>query len=298
MYCLQVDNLHKKYHSVHAVKGISFNVPKGICFGLLGPNGAGKSTTIEILEAIKEPTEGKIFFNGQLRDQYYKERIGIQFQHTALQDFMKVGEALKTFSTFYDNPYPIDAIVKICQLEDIIHRDHRYLSGGQKKRLLLALSILHNPDLIFLDEPTTGLDPSSRMAFWKLIEFIKKQGRTIILTTHYMDEAYFLCDEMVLIDQGVILDQGKPKHLLQKYFKGTRVTFPAMYKKHLGDFREHWVDKGTHVELKVDNTKEFIQTLIHQNIPLNEIQITPYTLDDLFVHLTGRTLISNYDEYI
>ena len=199
---LDILNLHKNYGPIQAVRGVSFRVKPGICFGLLGPNGAGKSTIIEILEGVKEPSSGDILFNNKSRSSDFKEKIGIQFQYTALQDSMRVGEALKTFSAFYKRPAKIEDIKKMCQLEDIWDRDHRQLSGGQRKRLLLGLSLINNPELVFLDEPTTGLDPSSRKMFWELVKDIKQQGRTIVLTTHYMDEAYLLCDEMIVVDQG------------------------------------------------------------------------------------------------
>ncbi len=299
MYCLEVKNLHKKYENVHAVKGVSFNIKSGICLGLLGPNGAGKSTIMEILEDIQSPTEGEILFYGHPRGLDYRERIGIQFQSTALQDYMYVQEALKTFSSFYKKPYSSEAIIKTCRLEDLLHRDHRYLSGGQRKRLLLGLSLINNPELIFLDEPTTGLDPVSRREFWQLVEFIKKQGRTVILSTHYMDEASSLCDEIIIINQGKIFDQGPPKSLLLKYFEGTKILFPLCYKKNLITQLSHeYVEKDGHIEFKTKNIKLFMQELVSKNISINDMEVRPYTLDDLFVHLTGQSLKNNYVEYL
>lgn len=291
---LDVSNLHKNYGSVRAVRGVSFHVKPGICFGLLGPNGAGKSTVIEILEGVKEPTSGQILFNQRPRSSDYKERIGIQFQHTALQDFMQVGEALKTFSAFYKEPAKIEDIVKMCQLEDIWDRDHRHLSGGQRKRLLLGLSLINNPDLVFLDEPTTGLDPSSRKMFWELVKSIKQQGRTIVLTTHYMDEAYLLCNEMIVVDQGKIIAEGKPDALLKKYFNKNRIWFPVSCKgllnQHKISFREVAEAK---LEVQTDNLSSFFEDFMRRRIPLQEIEVRPYTLDDLFLHLTGKNLKEN-----
>ena len=291
---LEVINLHKNYGSVQAVRGVSFHVKPGICFGLLGPNGAGKSTVIEILEGVKDPTSGEILFRQKPRSSDYKEKIGIQFQSTALQDSMRVGEALKTFSAFYKAPAKVSEVAKMCQLQDIWDRDHRRLSGGQRKRLLLALSLINNPDLVFLDEPTTGLDPSSRRMFWELVKSIKRQGRTIVLTTHYMDEAYLLCDEMIVVDQGKIIAEGVPDSLLKKYFNKNRVWFPLSYKDSLKRqgifFRELEEDK---LEVQTGDFSSFFAELMNKGISLQEIEIRPYTLDDLFLHLTGKNLIEN-----
>ena len=288
---LEVINLHKNYGSVQAVRGVSFHVKHGICFGLLGPNGAGKSTVIEILEGVKDPTSGEILFHQKPRSSDYKEKIGIQFQSTSLQDSMRVGEALKTFSAFYKTPAKISKIAEICQLEDIWDRDHRHLSGGQRKRLLLALSLINNPDLVFLDEPTTGLDPSSRRMFWELIKNIKKQGRTIVLTTHYMDEAYLLCDEMIVVDQGRIIAEGVPEALLKQNFHKNRIWFPLSYKDSLKRqgvcFRE--LEEGK-LEVRTGDISSFFEELKKKGISLQEIEIRPYTLDDLFLHLTGKSL--------
>ena len=287
---LSVVNLYKNYGSVQAVRGVSFHVKSGICFGLLGPNGAGKSTVIEILEGVKDPTSGEILFHQKPRSSDYKEKIGIQFQSTALQDSMKVGEALKTFSAFYKAPAKISEIAKMCRLEDIWDRDHRRLSGGQRKRLLFGLSLINNPDLVFLDEPTTGLDPASRRMFWDLVKNIKKQGRTIVLTTHYMDEAYLLCDEMVVVDQGKIIAEGIPDVLLKRYFNKNRVLFPLSYKESLKraeiSFKELEEAK---LEVQMGDLSSFFEELVRKKISLQEIEIRPYTLDDLFLHLTGKS---------
>ncbi len=186
---ISVRNLHKRYRAVTAVDGVTFDVPEGICFGLLGPNGAGKTTTIEMMEGILKPSSGEIVFRDEPIGDHFKEKVGIQFQNTALPEFITVRETLELFASFYPNPRSLADIVDICSLGDIIDRDNRKLSGGQRQRLLLALAIVHRPELVFLDEPTTGLDPQARRNFWSLIERIKAERTTIILTTHYMDEA-------------------------------------------------------------------------------------------------------------
>ena len=292
MFCLDVSNLYKNYGSLEAVRGVSFKVPYGVCFGLLGPNGAGKSTIIEILEDIKNPDKGSILFRGKPRSRDYKEQIGIQFQSTSLQDYMQVGEALHTFASFYKKPADVSEIAKLCRLTDIFYRDHRYLSGGQKKRLLLALSLINNPSLIFLDEPTTGLDPSSRKMFWDLIKDIKKEGCTIILTTHYMDEAYSLCDEMALINHGKIIEQGVPKELLSKHFQGVKVLFPLKYEKYFRSekFPHSLTNTGLKIEFQPKDLQKFLKDILSKEIPLEDMEVSPYTLDDLFLNLTGETL--------
>lgn len=289
MYCLEVSDLYKSYGQVEAVKGISFKIKSGLCFGILGANGAGKSTTIEILEGIKNPTKGKILYKGKPRDKNYKESIGIQFQNTALQDYMTVREALVMFAALYKESGDVDKVIQACDLKDILDRDHNHLSGGQRKKLLLALSLINNPDLIFLDEPTTGLDPSARRSFWNLVKNIKKQGKTVILTTHYMDEAYILCDEIIIVHQGRIVAQGVPQELLLKYFKGTRIMLPLKHEKKISlNSKGSWVQSDHSIEIKIDNMEKTISHLLSIGIPIQDIEVRPYRLDDLFLHLTGE----------
>jgi ABC-2 type transport system ATP-binding protein len=244
---LEIKNLVKHYHVkgrhkvegqspwVKAVDGVSFSIRKGICFGLLGPNGAGKTTTLEVIEGISEATSGQILFQGKavleggLKTQNYEEfrqKTGIQFQSTALQDYLSVKEALELFQVFYDRRAPIDDLIELCALKEFINRDTDLLSGGQRQRVLLAIALVNDPDLIFLDEPTTGLDPQARRNFWDLVRMIKAKGKTIVLTTHYMEEAYALCDEIAIMDHGKILAQGHPDELLKRHFDSVFVEIP------------------------------------------------------------------------
>ena len=190
---LQVKNLVKHYPSVKAVDGIDINLQGGVCFGLLGPNGAGKTTTVEILEGITEATSGEILYKGKPVGDQFRKEAGIMFQSTALQDFITVRETLQMFASLYPRQSDLDELILRCNLTEYLDQDNRQLSGGQRQRLLLAIALVNDPDIIFLDEPTTGLDPQARRNFWDLIDDIKAQGKTIILTTHYMDEAYSLC---------------------------------------------------------------------------------------------------------
>jgi ABC-2 type transport system ATP-binding protein len=210
--------LQNKKTPIEAVRGINLRIKSGICFGLLGPNGAGKSTTIEMMEGILKPTSGEILFRGRPINQEYRQIVGIQFQETSLQDFLKVSEVLDLFSSLYTNPMSKRTIVEICHLRDILDRDCRRLSGGQRQRVLLAIALVNNPEILYVDEPTTGLDPQARRDFWSLIKEIKAQGKTIILTTHYMEEAQLLCDEIAIVDQGLKIDQGSPDELIKKHF--------------------------------------------------------------------------------
>ncbi len=214
---LEARKLVKTYKTLTAVDNVSFSIETGICFGLLGPNGAGKTTTIELLEDIITPTSGEILFKGEPRDSSFKEEVGIQFQHTELLAFLTVDDTLRTFRRFYKKPLPLGEIRSLCMLDDIKDQYNDKISGGQKQRLLLGLALVNNPDLLFLDEPSTGLDPQARQHMWKIINGAKKQGKTIILTTHYMEEAQSLCDEVAIMDHGRIIARGPVHELIKKH---------------------------------------------------------------------------------
>ena len=211
---LSVTDLKKSYDDVIAVDGLNFEIEKGECFGLLGPNGAGKSTTLAMLEGMEDPTYGSVRYYGAPLPADYQSLVGIQFQATALQDFLTPFDNLKLFSSFYDDPIPMDQLIEQFRLKEFLHRDSRRLSGGQRQRLLLALALVHNPEIVFLDEPTTGLDPRSRRDLWDVVSDLKADGRTLILTTHYMEEAEVLCDELVILSHGKTLLQGTPQQLI------------------------------------------------------------------------------------
>ena len=211
---LEARDLVKVYPDVRAVDGVSFSVPEGICFGLLGPNGAGKTTTVEIIEGVTSATSGEVYYYGEIAGNRFRQEAGIQFQNTALQDYLTVRETISMFRSLYDRQADLDDIVEQCSLADLLDRDNRKLSGGQRQRLLLAVALVNRPRLIFLDEPTTGLDPQARRNFWELVQSIRAGGATIVLTTHYMDEAQVLCDEIAIMDEGKIITQGAPEALL------------------------------------------------------------------------------------
>jgi ABC-2 type transport system ATP-binding protein len=225
---IEARNLVRTYPGVRAVDGVSFAVAPGRCFGLLGPNGAGKTTTLEMLEGIQTPTAGEVLLPRPAHwTAAYREVIGIQFQATALQDFQTVAESLAMFAALYRRGPPTrEELIRLCNLGDLLNRDTRQLSGGQRQRLLLAIALVNDPELVFLDEPTTGLDPQARRNFWGLIETVRARGTTVLLTTHYMEEAEHLCDEIAIVDHGRIIAQGSPAQLVRAHFPATVVRLP------------------------------------------------------------------------
>jgi len=287
---LEIKNLFKHYPSVKAVNGVDITLKKGICFGLLGPNGAGKTTTIEILEGINKATSGEILYKGKPLGDQFRNEAGIMFQSTALQDYITVRETLEMFSKFYPQNVDLDELITRCNLTDYLDQDNRELSGGQRQRLLLAIALVNNPDIIFLDEPTTGLDPQARRNFWDLINAIKKEGKTVILTTHYMDEAYILCDEIAIMDHGKIIAQGTPKTLLAENFNDVVLQLPKKVLEgfDLSNLTTHEHDE--YIEVITCDVNDVIAKLIKNNVSLSQLQIRPRTLDDLFLELTGKAL--------
>jgi ABC-2 type transport system ATP-binding protein len=223
---LEARDLVKEYPGVLAVNGVSFSVTEGICFGLLGPNGAGKTTTVEIIEGVTRATSGEIYYYGDIAGARFRQETGIQFQNTALQDHITVRETLEMFGSLYEHQANLDHIIEQCSLGDLLDRDNRKLSGGQRQRLLLAVALVNQPRLVFLDEPTTGLDPQARRNFWTLVQRIKEDGATIVLTTHYMDEAHILCDRIAIMDEGKIVTQGAPDDLLFARYGNTMIHLP------------------------------------------------------------------------
>ena len=287
---IQVDNLVKSFPGVRAVDGVSFAVDEGSCFGLLGPNGAGKTTTLEILEGITDANGGEIRYRGTPRDHSYRQVIGIQFQSTALQDFQTVREALDLFASLYTRQRPLDELISLCNLDELLDRDTRKLSGGQRQRLLLAIALVNDPELVFLDEPTTGLDPQSRRNFWQLIEGIKREGKTILLTTHYMEEASVLCDEIAVIDRGHIIAQGEPTHLLAEHFPRALVRVPCNALPKGIEMPLGFENQGDYAIAATDDIDQTLATLNKLGVALDELHVSTPTLDDLFLKLTGHGL--------
>ncbi|MGH8139657.1 MAG: ABC transporter ATP-binding protein [Steroidobacteraceae bacterium] len=288
---LEVRKLVKQYPSVTAVDGVSFEVPEGMCFGLLGPNGAGKTTTIEIMEGILSATSGEVRFRGAPLGQRFREEAGILFQKTALQDFLTVRQSLTLFRGLYDRGLDVEEVLRICALDKLAERDNRRLSGGQQQRLLLAIALVNDPALLFLDEPTTGLDPQARRNFWDLIQSIKARNKTIILTTHYMEEAELLCDEIAIMDRGRIIAQGTPQRLLHEHFADVMLELPRQdFPDSARSLSLRVIDTTERVEITTDDLDTTLRTLIDARVPLANLRIRPANLEDLFLELTGKEL--------
>ncbi len=290
---IEVKNLVKLYPGVRAVDGLTLSIRQGICFGLLGPNGAGKTTVIEMMEAIKSPDSGVILYKGAPQGPQFRREAGIQFQVTALQEFLTVRETLKLFKNLYPRTLELDDVIRLCSLEEFLDRDTKKLSGGQRQRLLMAVAIINDPEILFLDEPTTGLDPQSRRNFWDLINLIKSRNKTIVLTTHYMDEAYTLCDEIAIMDRGKIVAQGTPERLLKEHFGNIVLEFPEQ------DLNGKFEGLGLCVskqagwcEIQTNDVDGTIRTLIERGVSLNRMNMRSWSLEDLFIALTGKGLRS------
>ena len=288
---LEVHNLTKSFRSLTAVDDVSFAIPQGACFGLLGPNGAGKTTTIEIIENIKKPTSGTVLYKGKPRDREFSKQTGIQFQSTALMDYLKTREVLALFAQLYPHSQPMDYLIELCQLEDFLDTYATKLSGGQRQRLLLAVALVNDPEVLFLDEPTTGLDPQSRRNFWSLIHEIKRRGKTVLLTTHYMEEAELLCDQLVIMDKGKIIADGSPQDLLQKHFDHSYVCIDRQ------DFHCETDALSGSVEVREDGIaiatsaiEKTLSELVSLNVNLRSLRVRSPSLDDLFLKLTGHHL--------
>ncbi len=290
---LEVKDLKKEYPGVKAVDGISFSVKKGTCFGLLGPNGAGKTTAIEIIEGITASDGGSILYKNRPIGRDFHKETGIQFQATALQEFLTVKETLLLFHKLYPNPSNFDEIVEECSLKNLLSRDNRKLSGGQRQRLLVAIALVNQPELLFMDEPTTGLDPQARRNFWNMVEKIKLRNTTLILTTHYMEEADFLCDEIAIMDKGKIIAYGEPKQLIAQHFKEVVLELPEdEVKNHALNIPMEYEFKFGYLEIYTHDIPTALNLLKEQNISLEKLKIRPFNLEDLFLKLTGSELRS------
>ncbi|MGB5278837.1 MAG: ABC transporter ATP-binding protein [Gammaproteobacteria bacterium] len=291
-HLLEAIDLVKTFPGVRAVDGVSFEVQRGQCFGLLGPNGAGKTTTMEMLEGISQPRSGQILYQGRILDRSFREEIGIQFQSTALQDYQTVGESLNMFSSLYRQSADIDELIGLCNLEDILDRDTRKLSGGQRQRLLLAIALVNNPRLVFLDEPTTGLDPQARRNFWGLIEMVLQRGKTVVMTTHYMEEAQRLCDEIVIVDQGRIIASGEPLTLVRDHLPAVIARLPANAWPENLRLPENSELRNGFIEIFADEEHLLLDQLERSGANLGELKIEAPNLEDLFLKLTGHDLRS------
>jgi len=302
---LRVRALHKSYKEVVAVDGLDLDVRRGECFGLLGPNGAGKTTTIEICEGLTPADSGEVELLGFHWDsdaEQLRQRLGIQLQDTQLSEKLTVFETVRLFRSFFQQGPAASEVIALVQLDEKRQSRVGALSGGQKQRLALACALVGDPDFLFLDEPTTGLDPQARRQLWDLIEEFRKSGRTILLTTHYMDEAERLCDRVAIVDHGKKIALGTPRELIASTCAEQMVEFTAGGASHALDVPALRRISGVH-EVRTENGAVLLQVselhtvvpallaeLTRQNLPLTELRTHSATLEDVFVTLTGRHL--------
>ena len=288
---IEVKNLVKKFGKLVAVNDISFKIEQGICFGLLGPNGAGKTTTIEVIEDVILPTSGEILYKNKPRGADFRDNVGIQFQDTALLNFLTVRETMETFRNLYSRTARIEELVELCQLSEFLGQYNEKISGGQRQRFLLALALINQPELIFLDEPSTGLDPQARQNLWNLIRKIKKEGKTIVLTTHYMEEAQHLCDEIAIMDYGKIISHGTPAELIKCHSPLVTVILPrAQFLPHADGVKMPYREVGDTVEVTTDSVNACLNNLLAHDIDLSEVSVRSPNLETVFLNLTGRKL--------
>ncbi len=305
---LLLRGLRKAFADVVAVDGLDLEVKHGECFGLLGPNGAGKTTTIEICEGLTTPDAGTVELLGlswATSARELRRRIGIQLQETQFPDKLTVEETLRLFRSFFPRGISVDESIKTAQLEEKRNSRVGGLSGGQKQRLAMACALVGDPELLFLDEPTTGLDPQARRHLWDLVDQLKLAGRTIILTTHYMDEAERLCDRVAIMDHGKIIALGTPQQLIAS-IGGEHIVEFAIIGHEIGNgkvdaalltaisgVQAHRVDAGLH-QLTVRDLHTTVplifQSLTGQGLHLSDFRTHSATLEDVFVGLTGRNL--------
>lgn len=301
---IEVEHLVKHYGPIKAVNDISFQVKPGETFGMLGPNGAGKTTTVEIIEGLRSADSGRVSVLGldiAKVPTRIKQRIGIQLQAPSLLPLVTVQEILDLFAGFYEHSLPVDDVLELLALKDSRKVLVKNLSGGQQQRLSVAMALINDPDIAFLDEPTTGLDPQARRSLWSVIEDMRSRGKTIFLTTHYMEEAERLCDRVAIIDHGQIIAMGSPRELINNYFKESAIQFelePAPPEMILQSF------PGA-TQVMVSNNEVIVYS---ENIPMTMSAIMKYaekvdltgqlknlyvreaTLEDVFLKLTGRKI--------
>ena len=300
---IHCQSLVKRYGDKLAVAGIELTVEVGECFGLLGPNGAGKTTTVEMLEGLTKPDSGSVelfgvpWGNGRNRD--LQERVGVQLQDTQLADKLTVAEVLRLFRSFYRQGPSVQELLRELDLEAEQQQHYQKLSGGQKQRVALGTALAGDPELLFLDEPTTGLDPRARQALWGSVRGFQQRGRSVLITTHYMEEASTLCDRIAVMDQGKIIAEGTPRSLVDGLGLVQFVEFET--KQALDESAvsalpavESVLKKGDGYRLRIDRSLSSLRAVLAE---LERQQLTPIglsthqaTLDDVFLHLTGRAL--------
>lgn len=301
---IKVQNITKNYGDFQALKGVSFEVEKNEIFGILGPNGAGKTTTLEIIEGLKKQTSGKcevLGFDNLAETKRIKEKIGVQLQNSEYLNFLNLSELLNLFAGFYGQKINPIEILKQVGLEKKAKSEVKELSGGQKQKFTVASALVHKPEILFLDEPTTGLDPQARRNTWSLIKNLHSQGITIILTTHYMEEAEYLCTRVAIMDSGKILKIDSPQSLIEQASKAYKLSF-FIDKEVSADFFSK--QKGVlyalveypKVVLEVDDmesTLEIAKNMKNRGVKYSFLNIKTGNLEDVYLRLTGREYQEN-----
>ena len=298
---IKVQKLVKQYGDFTAVDGSEFSVHNGEVFGLLGPNGAGKTTTLEMLVGLRKPDEGTAIVGGfdiTKELDKVKEVIGVQLQSTTLFELLTVDEILHLYGSFYRQHISIPELIDDMLLTENKNSRIKGLSGGQKQRLAIALALVHGPQIIFLDEPTTGLDPQARRTLWDIILRLKERGKTVVLTTHYMDEAHVLCDRIAIMDQGKLIALDTPSELVRNLQSDSAVEFKFndevdIALSEIDGVKQVGSQKDVHV-LYTDDLQKTLTSLIaiasEKQLKLVDLQTRTATLEDVFIHMTGRRL--------
>ncbi|OOE10075.1 ABC transporter ATP-binding protein [Fictibacillus arsenicus] len=298
---IKVQGLVKRYGDFTAVDGSEFSVHKGEVFGLLGPNGAGKTTTLEMLVGLRKPDEGTAIVGGfdiTRELDKVKEVIGVQLQSTTLFELLTVEEILHLYGSFYREHISIPELIEDMLLTEKKNSRIKGMSGGQKQRLAIALALVHDPQIIFLDEPTTGLDPQARRTLWDIILRLKDRGKTVVLTTHYMDEAHVLCDRIAIMDQGKLIALDTPGELVKNLQSDSAVEFrfdeeADVLLEEIEAVKQVGSQKDVHI-LYTDDLQKTLTSLIatasEKELKLVDLQTRTATLEDVFIHMTGRRL--------
>ena len=299
---IQVEDLYKSYGDVEAVRGVSFAVQEGEVFGLLGPNGAGKTSCVEILEGLRTADRGRVRVCGldpETSGERFKEKIGAVLQSTSLPDKLRVKEAIELFAQFYRKRANTDDLLRRFQLDEKRTAFYSHLSGGQKQRLALAMALVNDPDVVFLDEPTAGLDPQVRREIYDIIEELKRGKKTVLLTTHYIEEAERLCDRVAIVDHGRVIAQGTPRELKQRSAGTTRIEVRLARPltdgmlgrlEGVADCREFDGTFVLHSVRPPQTIVALVKQLEAENNELQSLQMFSPSLEDVFIELTGRRL--------
>jgi ABC-2 type transport system ATP-binding protein len=302
MGIIEIKNLTKRFKDLVAVDNIDMEISRGECFGMLGPNGAGKTTTMEIVEGIRAADSGSVRVLGlniKRLPSKVKAQIGVQLQTTALYPRLTVKEVLNLFGSFFPRRVSADRLIKLAGLEDSRNKRCINLSGGQQQRLSVALALVNNPRILFLDEPTTGLDPQSRRNIWGIIEHVQKKGRTIFLTTHYMEEAERLCDRVAIIDYGKIIATDRPDRLVAQHFQEEAIEFEMNQQVDIEGLRgvagvTNVIVENGKVTAYSGAVTQTVSALMDyaksKGIELTNLYVRRATLEDVFIKLTGRRI--------